>query len=880
MTVDIKPVCRLILDNEDWLMDRILHYAKLTQFTMYTSTLKEAWRMSIAGLSRSLIATLEGGGAAELSPQDDYAGDPMAQFGVMEAKRHRARGISPAMFLGLFKYYKQTYRDLAESIPLAEDGRRWLLNGIERFYDRVEIAFLQHWIQMSGEDTIAELQVANRSLTNEKNKYLTIFESIAEPVVLLDSRGRVENLNMAAMSLLQTSSAPGKVYYSAPCAGEGKDGEIISGESGIKGRELGELFPNVVQAMGDFDCGEGKEISREITLATPRGKRRFEARITPMLDVSNKFTGTTLTFQDVTDHYRVEEMLKNSQKELESRVRKRTMELQSINRELAEEVRERKLAEAALRFVVEGTSFTEGKDFFHSLVKHVASAFDISLALVAELVDAQNKRCKTLSIWKDGGYEKNFEFSVEGMPCEAAYESREIVYHPSNVLDLFPRNEYMAQVNAVGYISLPLLNSEGKVIGHVSLIDTKPIAKGKYFNSVLRTLAMRASSELERKRAVTERENLQKRLAHAEKLSFIGTFISSVAHELNNPLGIVLGFSQRLARNRGLSAEALSDLEIIASESKRAADIVRNLLEISRKQKPLKTPLSVNAVLEKAVRMQVDQNGEYGSWLKIELDGDLPPVIGNASQLQQVFVNIIVNAFQALRRGTVRPGEILCSTRRHAGEARIIFSNNGPSIPEAIIDRVFEPFFTAADTGEGTGLGLYVAHGIVEDMGGRMWVENQAQGGVAFHISLPACREETDLNYAEPLPRSAMKKGMRALVVDNEANLLKWLSRILGDAGVSVTTAEDGACAIHLVEMEKYDIIISDVKMPRMDGLAFMRWLNLNKPGYLKKLVITTGVIDDAIRDYCRTYGCECLVKPFVEERVLEIVNRVSEKGA
>ena len=163
-------------------MARVLGYAKERGYTIYTSTLVEAWRLSISGLSKSILMAIDQHqDPPELSPDEDLTGDPLAQFGIVEAQRHRERGVSLAMFLGLMKYYRQSYLDLlADQDWPPPTGEHYALF-VNRVFDRIEIGFTTEWAGGNSERTAHELQVKNLFMTNEKNKYLTIFESIPSP---------------------------------------------------------------------------------------------------------------------------------------------------------------------------------------------------------------------------------------------------------------------------------------------------------------------------------------------------------------------------------------------------------------------------------------------------------------------------------------------------------------------------------------------------------------------------------------------------------------------------------------------------------------------------------------------------------------------------
>jgi PAS domain-containing protein len=211
----MRALADLITDNETWLIRRILDYAKQRGYTRYTSTLEEAWRLSVKGLSEPLVAALQGrDGVPELSPDEDYTQDPIAAFGIVEAQRHRARGVTFQMFLGLMKYYREGYRDLVnEATFIGRERQVEYLRVIDRFFDRVELGFSAEWAGLSGTAEVGELREENLRMTNEKNKFLTIFESIPNPVLLLDSDDQVQAMNVAAHELLDDGEVPGGLYY-------------------------------------------------------------------------------------------------------------------------------------------------------------------------------------------------------------------------------------------------------------------------------------------------------------------------------------------------------------------------------------------------------------------------------------------------------------------------------------------------------------------------------------------------------------------------------------------------------------------------------------------------------------------------------------------
>lgn len=293
---------KLIRDNEDWLMDRILRYAKERDYTRYTSPLQEAWRLSIAGISSSLSSMSERDPEQwELGPDDDFTGDPSAAFGIQEAKLHRKRGVSLSIFLGLLKYYNQSYQELADASDMDQEQKRLARRCIDLFFCRMQIALAQEWSLTDSESLIRELQGANRDMTNEKNKFLTIFESIPSPVVILDLDDQVTDLNTAALRIAREDFRPGSGYYLLPDAdgqAGGKDGPITGfgqGAAWLRG------------LLQRFNESDDEQYTDEVMVPTGGGEHAYRAHITFLVDISGKFSGKVAILEDINDRKRAQE---------------------------------------------------------------------------------------------------------------------------------------------------------------------------------------------------------------------------------------------------------------------------------------------------------------------------------------------------------------------------------------------------------------------------------------------------------------------------------------------------------------------------------------------------------------------------------------------
>lgn len=306
----MKELTKLLEENEDWLIKRILRYAKDRNYTQYTSTLEEAWRMSIVGLSASITSGIRRfGGVPELDPDENLATDPLTAFGVTEAKKHRERGIPINMFLGLMKYYNQTYHDLvAEKAGENSLNTQWH-TFIQRCFDRIEIAFCHEWSNIEEDKRLKELQDANRRIINEKNNFLTVFESFSDPVILLSPDKEIVNLNHAAALLIDPNSIPGSQYYSSRESGSSPG----LTRKAFHGKQAAELFPWLSKEIICTDSGKCREKVQEMVIPVNGEERVFELQCSPMLDVSEKFSGTILMLRDVTQRKEVSARLEESE---------------------------------------------------------------------------------------------------------------------------------------------------------------------------------------------------------------------------------------------------------------------------------------------------------------------------------------------------------------------------------------------------------------------------------------------------------------------------------------------------------------------------------------------------------------------------------------
>jgi PAS domain S-box-containing protein len=373
----------------------------------------------------------------------------------------------------------------------------------------------------------------------------------------------------------------------------------------------------------------------------------------------------------------------------------------------------------------------------------------------------------------------------------------------------------------------------------------------------------------ERKRLEDQARDLYHQLLQAEKLAALGQTISGVAHELNNPLATILTWSERLVERPNPDEQMKRGLDTILAEAERAARIVRNLLTFARKRTTTRAMVDVNQVIRETLTLRAYEQRLNNISIIDALASGLPQVFADPHQLQQVLLNLIINAEQAMLGAHGRGTLILRTWYEPDQEAVILEVNDdGPGVPEDLLPRIFDPFFTTKEVGKGTGLGLTVAYAIIQEHGGRLTAKSPPSGGASFYIELPV--SEAGLAQALPKPPDrtfappAAAAGSAVLVVDDEVALGNAVAEALADAGFQVDRAMDGLEALERVGRRAYDLIICDLKMPRLNGPAFYRELEKRNAPLTRRIIFVTGDVagTDAER-FLEETGCRWLPKPF-----------------
>jgi signal transduction histidine kinase len=353
-------------------------------------------------------------------------------------------------------------------------------------------------------------------------------------------------------------------------------------------------------------------------------------------------------------------------------------------------------------------------------------------------------------------------------------------------------------------------------------------------------------------------------LLQAEKLAAMGALLAGVAHELNNPLSVVLGRAALLA-DRLAGSPLQPQGEKIANAAERCARIVKNFLALARQRPPERQAVQLNQVIRDAVELVAYPLRVDDVEVRLELAPSLPVLWADPHQLHQVLVNLITNAHHAMREAPP-PRRLTLATRADSVGGRVVLrvADTGPGIPAEIQARIFEPFFTTKAPTQGTGLGLSICQGIVEGHGGSIRVESPGGEGAVFVIELPVEAPpvaEHAGHVAEALPSV---RGRTILVVDDEPEIAAVLAEMLSADGHDVETAANGRIALAKLRERAYDLILSDLRMPELSGTGLYQELERQHPELLSRLIFLTG--DELSREtmvFLEQTGVPTISKPF-----------------
>jgi len=364
----------------------------------------------------------------------------------------------------------------------------------------------------------------------------------------------------------------------------------------------------------------------------------------------------------------------------------------------------------------------------------------------------------------------------------------------------------------------------------------------------------------------------------SEKMSALGELLAGVAHELNNPLSVVVGHALMM-HEETTDPEVARRIGKISEAAKRCSRIVKSFLAMARQQPVMLAPFDLAAAARQAV--EAKRMGPDG--LSVEVDFDLPPdlpqVLGDAHQVSQVILNLVTNAEHAVL-ASGQPGRVVVAASAEPGATELVFTvaDNGPGIDPAIHSRIFDPLFTTKDVGKGTGIGLAFCHRVVTAHGGHIWFE-PGNPGARFHVSLPVAVDTAKATDRIDQAGGIVGKGS-ILIVDDEPEVAELIREILARDGFTVDSASSAEAALPLIRARSYTLILSDLNMPGAGGRGLYDAVTRESPDLARRLAFITGdTMSPHVRSFLDTTDRPYLEKPISPAELRRLVARILGTG-
>jgi len=444
---------------------------------------------------------------------------------------------------------------------------------------------------------------------------------------------------------------------------------------------------------------------------------------------------------------------------------------------------------------------------------------------------------------------------------------------PQIFRDIQAREELLAAYVVV-------LWSKDRVIGGLVIGSRTPREFSPADVNLLIAVGSQISSAIERsnlyeetRQAYEDLRRTQEQLLHSEKLAAVGQLISGVAHELNNPLTAILGYSQLLTSSGQMGQQGIEYADKLYKQAQRTHRIVQNLLSFARQHKPERIPVQINQALEETLALRDYDLRMHNIRVHLDLAENFPVTSADPHQLQQVFLNMVNNAVDAILEHSTE-GDLWVRTALDGDRLCVEFTDSGPGVKDA--SRVFDPFYTTKPVGKGTGLGLSICYGIITEHGGTIHVKNVPTRGASFTIELPH-QPTASPSLSTPGQKVASVRDGRILLVDYDDSVLEAVGTILRARDHRVRTARNIYEACELIEKEDFDLVVADLHVSDgASGGELSAWLAQHKPALSHRMIWMCAVApsEDA-GEHIAGKGRQILQKPFKATDLLAAVDEL-----
>ncbi|NEO57273.1 MAG: PAS domain S-box protein [Okeania sp. SIO3B5] len=552
---------------------------------------------------------------------------------------------------------------------------------------------------------------------------------------------------------------------------------------------------------------------------------------------------------------------------------RRLIEIQSFGIDITE----KKEREEALRFIVEGTASYTGDDFFNACVHSLAQVLQLDYACIAEFKEAE-KKLYIKAFWGSDEAIENISYPIAYTPCEKVLEDK-ICYYPDSLQQIFPQDTWLVELNIESYWGITLCNSQGQILGLLTVMDVAPMDINSSDELILKIFAARVGAELERLQGEVELKNAKETAEAANHAK--SNFLASMTHELRTPLNAILGFSQLLVRDNSLNEEQIEQLKIINRSGDHLLNLINDILSMSKIEAGritlTESCFDLHELLQSIKDMMMLKASKKGLQIIFEVGDNLPKIIKtDEGKLRQVLINILGNAVKFTSEGKVT---LSVFNHHQIGQIKFTITDTGPGIETSEINNLFEPFVqtkTGRKSIEGTGLGLPISREFVHLMGGDISVISQVGKGTTFTFDIVA--EVIEIAKTTILSDRRQIIGLephqpvyRILVVEDVPENSQLLIQLLQPLGFKIKNAENGKQAISIWQTWQPHLILMDIIMPVMNGYEATKIIKQTSFGQATTIIALTANAFDEDRDAILAAGCDDFIaKPFSEDVLLE----------
>jgi len=551
------------------------------------------------------------------------------------------------------------------------------------------------------------------------------------------------------------------------------------------------------------------------------------------------------------------------------------------------DITDRKKIENIQSDLLRFASLHPNEDFFQSLASYLAYTLNMDYVCIDRL-HGDNLVATTLAVYHNGEFEDNVTYTLKDTPCGDVV-GKEVCVFPTEVRNLFPKDEALQVLQAESYVGTTLWSFDMKPIGLIAVIGRNPLKDTRFSETVLKLVSNRAAGELERRQVELEKRELEQQFQQTQKLESLGVLAGGIAHDFNNILAIIMGYSALIKMDYETAEENIPQIEKAAE---RAAALCRQMLAYAGKATLTQTQVNMWMLVDEMVNMlktTIPQNVV----IKAELSTDIPFIMGDASQIRQIAMNLIINASEAigkeqgeikvlLTKATVTTGQ---SDKDYHGKVIppsvyvcLEVTDTGCGMDEETKWRIFEPFYTTKFTGRG--LGMSAVLGIIQAHNGSLQLFSEQGKGTTFKVYLPVKTSGSDKDEYQKQPdTSAPWLGSGTiLLVEDEEPIRIIAKALLKKIGFTVVEAVNGKEALELYQKNATDItlVMTDMGMPVMDGYELFHELKKLNPGL--PIIVSSGYGDAEVSSRIDIDDIAGLIsKPYNPNQLREVLKGIVE---